>query len=126
MQRFAFSPDAAAYTYTGMTPAELPLPSMDWFTSIYRVLRQVHPDTAMNVPALLVMEDLVTVRASPCAAPPRPVPLRPIPHPVPSCAPAVRRWDEVVAVSGMGFSCVCIIMWGSGGASNGLQNPMIR
>ena len=64
-QHFAFPPDAAAYTYTGMRPADLALPSMDWATGIHGVLKRVHPDTGLNMDGLLVMEDLVTVSRSP-------------------------------------------------------------
>ena len=80
-KRFVFPPDAAAYTYKGMAPADLPLPAMDWSVGICGVLKLVHPDATLNVDALLVMEDLVTVSVLPPLPLPSPPPLLPPPRP---------------------------------------------
>ena len=71
-KRFVFPPDAAAYTYKGCSPADLPLPLMDWSLGISKVLKQIHRNATLNLDALLVMEDLITVSPPDSTFPPQP------------------------------------------------------
>eukprot|EP00035_Acanthoeca_spectabilis_P039421 m.62048 g.62048 ORF g.62048 m.62048 type:complete len:700 (-) comp9591_c0_seq2:150-2249(-) len=48
---------AAAHTWRGCNPFELPLPQLDFARPVYQVLKQVHPDTIISIEAVLTMED---------------------------------------------------------------------
>ena len=54
-KRHPYPPEAHAFTYKGMHPADLPLPELDWAVSVYKIFKGKYTASCLSVASLLVM-----------------------------------------------------------------------